>query len=98
MQEVSIEIEIFNRKYPLRIQSSEAEAVEKAATLINSKIKEFELNYGVKDVQDLFAMTSLHLVTQMVNSENHSNSFIEQVNSSFCKLEDLLDEVLINKV
>ena len=76
MQEVAIELELFNRKYPLRLQPGEVDAVKKAASLINEKIKEFELNYGVKDVQDLFAMAALQISTQLVNSENHSNILV----------------------
>jgi len=97
MQEVSIELELFNRKYPLRLQPGEVDAVKKAAALINEKIKEFEVNYGVKDIQDLFAMTALHLSTQLVNSENHSVNFYSQVNSTLNNFENLLDDVLINK-
>ena len=97
MQEVSIELELFNRKYPLRLQPGEVDAVKKAAALINEKIKEYEVNYGVKDVQDLFAMTALHISTQLINSENHSANFYTQVNSTLNEFEHLLDEVLINK-
>lgn len=71
MQEVSIELNLANRKYPLKVKAGEAASVQKAAELINFKLQEFENKYGVKDIQDLFAMTALQITTQMIEIESN---------------------------
>lgn len=71
MQEVSIELNLANRKYPLKVKAGEAASVQKAAELINFKLQEFETKYGVKDIQDLFAMAALQITTQMIEIESN---------------------------
>jgi cell division protein ZapA len=71
MQEVSIELNLANRKYPLKVKAGEAASVQKAAELINFKLQEFENKYGVKDIQDLFAMAALQITTQMIEIESN---------------------------
>jgi cell division protein ZapA len=71
MQEVSIELNLANRKYPLKVKAGEAASVQKAAELINFKLQELETKYGVKDIQDLFAMTALQITTQMIEIESN---------------------------
>ena len=92
--EISIELQIANRKYPLRIQESESVAVLKAAELINGKLKELEKTYSVRDLQDLFAMSALQIATQLIDLEQKSNGFYEQINTKFSYLETLIDEAL----
>ena len=94
MQEISIELQIANRKYPLRIQESESVAVLKAAELINQKLKELEKTYSVRDIQDLFAMSALQIATQLIDLEQKSTGFYDHINSKFSKLETLIDEAL----
>jgi cell division protein ZapA len=73
MNEVSIEIKLANRNYPLRINETDADAVLRAAALVNVKLNEFEDKYQIRDVQDLFAMTALQLAVQNTGSPSGSS-------------------------
>jgi cell division protein ZapA len=64
MSELSINVIIAGRTYPLNIEQGEEEGVRAAANKINEAIKVLQENYAVKDTQDLLAMAALQLVVQ----------------------------------
>ncbi len=72
MADVSLNITIAGRSYPLTVKKNEEEKVLKAAEMINDKIKEFEKNYGVRDKQDLLAMSALNLLSSSNNTPDKS--------------------------
>ncbi len=81
MSELSIKVTLANRVYPLTIARGEEEYIRKAAKLVNENIKELELNYAVRDRQDLLAMTALFYATKDVEkadtptqTETHSTN------------------------
>ena len=68
MADVSLKILIAGRVYPLTVKQEEEESVLQMAKMINDKMKEFELNYSVRDKQDLLAMCALNLLTTQQNT------------------------------
>jgi cell division protein ZapA (FtsZ GTPase activity inhibitor) len=68
MAEVSLKILIAGRTYPLTVKQEDEQAVQAAARMINEKVKEFEVNYSVRDKQDLLAMSALNLLATQQNS------------------------------
>jgi cell division protein ZapA (FtsZ GTPase activity inhibitor) len=66
---ISIKLTIAGRTYPLTVDESEKEGVEKAAERINATIKNLQENYAVRDVQDLLAMSALQLLVEQTNNE-----------------------------
>lgn len=95
MQDVSIELHIANRKYPLKVKQNEAGSVEKAAELINSKLESLEKRYGVKDIQDLFAMSALQIATQLIELEASQTADYTSVERQLESLSSLIDQELI---
>ncbi|MCC6768264.1 MAG: cell division protein ZapA [Bacteroidia bacterium] len=94
MNEVSIEIQLANRKYPLKIQETDNEAVAKAVALVNAKLKEFEEKYHIRDIQDLFAMSALQLAVQYNGSSGPHTLFPEHLADRLSQLNSLLEESL----
>lgn len=64
MAKLSLKVVVAGRTYPLSVNESEQEKVQKAAEDINKAIKLLQENYAVKDMQDLLAMTALQLATK----------------------------------
>jgi cell division protein ZapA len=64
MGKISIKVLVGGRTYPLTVSENEQEKVMKAAEEINKGIELLRQNYGVKDPQDLLAMTALQLVSK----------------------------------
>jgi cell division protein ZapA (FtsZ GTPase activity inhibitor) len=84
MAEVSLKILIAGRVYPLTVKQEDEEGVLHIAKLINEKLKEFELNYSVRDKQDLLAMCALNLLTTQQNTTKKApdleKELIDQLN------------------
>lgn len=94
MQDVSIELHIANRKYPLKVKAEEADSVKKAASMVNDTLQSLEKLYGVKDIQDLFAMSALQLTTQLIELESSVNTDNEADLEKIKALSSQLDAVL----
>lgn len=72
MAEVSLKVLIAGRTYPLTVKKEDEQAVLDAAKMINEKVKEFEINYSVRDKQDLLAMSALNLLATLQNTPKQS--------------------------
>ena len=70
MSDLSINVNIGGRSYPLTISRDEEEQIRKAVSEINNNIKELKENYAVKDMQDLLAMTVLQYASETVKINN----------------------------
>ena len=66
---LSININIADRLYPLRVDRKEEEDIRKAAKIINEKVVQYKQKYTGKDVQDCLAMATLQFVIQKSDSE-----------------------------
>jgi cell division protein ZapA (FtsZ GTPase activity inhibitor) len=63
----SVKVSIGNRSYPIRVSKDEESKVVHAAQAINKRLKELEVNYAVKDKQDLLSMCVLQYAEQVEN-------------------------------
>ena len=70
MSDLSINVNIGGRTYPLKISRDEEEQIRKAVSEINNNIKDLQNNYAVKDMQDLLAMTVLQYASETVKVNN----------------------------
>ena len=62
MSKVSIEIQIGDRTYPLKVEAEEIERLKKSSKILNLKIKEYQKKFGLDDVQDLLAMVAFDCI------------------------------------
>jgi cell division protein ZapA (FtsZ GTPase activity inhibitor) len=79
------------------VKSAEANSVQKAATLINQKLSELETKYGVKDIQDLFAMSALQITTQLIELESNNTGNQDQVFFRLEEMDQLITSILDEK-
>jgi cell division protein ZapA (FtsZ GTPase activity inhibitor) len=91
MQDLSIEVHIAGRVYPLRLKEQEAETARRASELINETLRSMEQRFGVRDMQDLFAMASLQLVTQLLDIDQQSEHFHTAMSERITALHHLLE-------
>lgn len=93
MSQKSIKITIGGRVYPLTITEKEEQTVLNSAKKIEENITKLQKQYGIKDAQDLLAMTSLEFATQLGNkSDENANENVEidtVLNSLVTKLQDI---------
>ncbi len=92
MSTVSVKVKIAGRYYPLNIQQEEEATLRQAEAKIQSNIDAFQEKYGVKDMQDLLAMTLLQMATKSPQSSpSTDNSTITQLE----KLNALTESMLV---
>ena len=66
---LSININIADRMYPLRIDRKEEESIRRAAKIINDKVVQYKQRYPSKDIQDCLSMATLQFVIQKFDSD-----------------------------
>jgi cell division protein ZapA len=70
---LSINVNIADRMYPLRIDRKDEENIRKAAKIINDKVVQYKQRYASKDVQDCLAMATLQFVIQKFDNEQRND-------------------------
>ncbi len=91
---LTIQVQIGNRSYPLTISAEEQESVLKAAEKINHDLKAFEETYKVRDQQDLLAMFSLQLASEHLKSNGAAAESNEEVTKGLHELNQLVTTYL----
>ena len=80
-EELSINVTIADRRYPMRIKRNEEEKIRKAAKIINERILQYQQRYSGKDNQDFLAMSALQFVMQIMENVEQTNisPFVKQI-------------------
>ena len=85
MNEISINISIAGRKYPLTIAANEEQNIRAISKMINEKMQAYSEQFSLKDNQDALAMFAIELATEYqkisllleANSEQTSKELLE---------------------
>lgn len=87
LNELSINIHIAGRVYPLTVSLEEEAGVRAAGKLIQEKLQAYHEQFALKDQQDGLALFALELATQYQNLLNQKEKELK-------KLESELDELI----
>lgn len=93
--EFTINVNICDRTYPIKIDRNEEEKIRKAAKKINDTIAQYKQLYNNKDGQDFLAMVALQFATHVVESEEHYEILpvIDELGKLDERLSNLLNEI-----
>lgn len=92
MDEITINVEIADRRYPLKIARADEEQLRKAAALINERMKSFLRHYSFKDMQDQLALIALQFATTSLKYESELAFNSQHLKRKLDELNTLLDE------
>ena len=87
-----INIVIAGRNYPLNIQDNEEENIRKVGKKIENMIKDFNVNYDIKDKQDALAMCAIRLGTTAEKLEQTQEKNIAETQNKLSYLSNLLEK------
>ena len=91
MEKKSININIFGRQFPAKVDSEEAAVIEEAARTINAKIKAFKAEYRTQDDLDISIMCCLDIMTEHLTyrakQERLEKSFLNELSILEQKLD-----------
>ncbi len=68
MSELTLQITIAGKNYPLSVKASEEATIRKAELQLEEAVSMFQKNYSVKDRGDLLAMAALQIITKLNNT------------------------------
>ncbi len=94
MNEITINVFIYDRNYTLTIKRDEEENIRKAVTDINKKVKSFSEAYSYKDKQDLLAMAALQISSDNINNINKLNRQQEHLRSKIEQVSKVVDDYI----
>lgn len=71
---LSINVNIANKLFPMKVTAEEESRIRNAAKLINESIDKFKKIYGNKEPFDLLAMAALQISSNFIESDTNNNA------------------------
>jgi cell division protein ZapA len=82
---ISIKVQIGNRTYPLKVSGDQEMVLQKAAQVVNARLKEYETTFKIKDPQDLLSMCALQIAAEQLGAvkqvENNEAEIKNELNT-----------------
>jgi len=94
LEKHSININILGRQFPATLDSDEAEVIQDAAKLINSKLRSYKAEYPSQDNLDLALMCCLEIMTEHLKFQVRDVLDVEQVKEELEQFNKQLDHTL----
>ena len=93
MNELSVNINIAGRIYPLEIHADEEEIVRAAGKLVNDKLQSYAEQFSLRDNQDGLAMFAIEIATQYEKLIAQMKKDDKQIGTQLAQLSELLKDV-----
>lgn len=93
MNELSVNINIAGRIYPLEVSADEEEVVRAAGKLVNDKLQSYAEQFSLRDNQDGLAMFAIEIATQYEKLIAQIKSNDKQLETQLAQLNELLKDV-----
>ncbi len=91
LEKLSININIFGRQFPAKVNEEEALVIEEAAKAINAKIKAFKRQYKTQDDLNIAIMCCLDIMTEHLGYKNKEADAAKEILNELSVLEEKLD-------
>ena len=94
MAEITIDVQVAGRSYPLKISKQVEDTIRKAAKMVNNKIADNEGKYYARDKQDLLAMTALQISVDHLMTQHKTEQDGAQASEQLTEMESFLSNYL----
>jgi len=94
LEKHSININIFGRQFPARVDSEEAEVIREAAQLIHNKMRAFKSEYKTQDDVDIAIMCCLSIMTEYLTYKQRDNREADLVQQEISVLDEKIERTL----
>lgn len=94
MDKLSVTVSILERTYKLNIDRKDEAYLRRAATLIDTQVREYAKVYGHKDNQDLLSMVALSQITQLIKIHEDVKYKDNDLIQKLSEIDSLLSEEL----
>lgn len=87
---ISIKVQIGNRTYPLKVSGDQELVLQKAAQVVNARLKEYETTFKIKDPQDLLAMCALQIAAEQLGAGKQLENNNAEIQKELISLSELV--------
>ena len=93
MNEISINISIAGRKYPLTIAASDEQNIRAISKMINEKVQAYSKQFSLKDNQDALALFAIEIAADHEKISLLLEANKEQISKELLELKNILAPV-----
>ncbi len=93
-ENISINVTIGDRMYPLKIRAEDQPLVKKAEQLINQKYSDFQLRFSGQEKLDYLAMSALMNVVDLMKGQSESEMDAAVIKEKLSEASQLIAEGL----
>ncbi len=93
-ENISINVTIGDRMYPLKIRAEDQPLVKKAEQLINQKYSDFQLRFSGQEKLDYLAMSALMNVVDLMKGQSESEMDAAVIKEKLLEASQLIAEGL----
>jgi len=94
LEKHSININIFGRQFPARVDREEAAVIKEAAQLIDKKMRDFKTEYKTQDDVDIAIMCCLEIMTVFLKEKNNDARNLNHIQDELEALDQKLDHTI----
>lgn len=94
MEQHSISINIFGRKFPMKVDADEVAPIQEAARLINEQISSFRSVYKTQDDLNIALMCCLKIASDYVRQQSQEDDIVHVASDKLTQIQARLAQVL----
>lgn len=87
---VSIQVQIANKSYPLKVKEDQVEVLQLAAKKVAEQLKNYQTSFNLKEPQDVLAMCALQQAADIISATNNRDKKEQEIITELSKLSELV--------
>jgi cell division protein ZapA len=87
---VSIQVQIANKSYPLKVKEEQVEVLQQAAQKVADQLKSYQTSFNLKEPQDILAMCALQQAADLITAAKNRDKKEIEITEELSKLSELV--------
>ncbi len=88
---VSIQVQIANKSYPLKVKEDQVEVLQQAALKVSEQLKAYQSSFNLKEPQDILAMCALQQAADLISASNAREKNDSEIAKELSKLSEMVN-------
>lgn len=87
---VSIQVQIANKSYPLKVKEDQVEVLQEAAKKVAEQLKTYQTSFNLKEPQDILAMCALQQAAELLTASSNRDKKELELANELTKLSEMV--------
>jgi len=88
---VSIQVQIANKSYPLKVKEDQVEVIQQAALKVSEQLKTYQSAFNLKEPQDVLAMCALQQAADLISASIARDKNDSEIANELSKLSEMVN-------